>query len=608
VALIDLLMAGNVDAFNQTRGDRGELDLFAADLAEKELHGVDLSSANLEKADLTGADLTGASLIKSRLAGIDGAGLILREALAARAKLSDAWLEDAVLDDAELTQADFKEANLKRSSAERARFVGARLVQADLSEAKWGRAELAEASLHKAVAVGADLGGADLTDTNLTSADLTKARLDGVVGPRARFMGAKLVEAVLVAARLEEANLSGADLTGADLSGADLTRANLAGCVLTGATLRGAVLAGAVLDGVDLSGLDLEDVDLSGVDPSAIGLSDDQKGQVSGVGVQAASNAPVKVASPSVARSGDRVLCLWVNDDGDEQKSIRYAVAHGEGSKVHALPISADGLVGVSAAGLDAGFVLVALQTRPGGVYAVTYDVGLDGEIARSRSFPLGYDPAFAPVARASGDAVMLFGIARTGPTLVVQRLDAAGLALAHSQKVPTARGFVGRHLPVLACKGDVWMPVGVAGAGAPLASAPGFPGVKGAAAPLGDGVVAVFATAPTPKKPGTLQIARVGKRGAPDVRTLAVVGAVVALDLLVVGEDVFVAWVDETGVRRLQVGRDPVEIKPDTAAKDVWLCPAGLATAGAPVVAVVSPRGSFSTWTERGFLGRVGI
>src|SRR5262245_21449179 len=45
MALIDLLLNGKVEEFNQTRGHRAPLDLYAADLSNLPLGGVDLSSA-----------------------------------------------------------------------------------------------------------------------------------------------------------------------------------------------------------------------------------------------------------------------------------------------------------------------------------------------------------------------------------------------------------------------------------------------------------------------------------------------------------------------------------------------------------------------------------
>ena len=80
MALIDLLLNGKVEEFNQTRGHRAPLDLYAADLSNLPLGGVDLSGANLQKADLSGSDLTDAVLAKSDLSGADLTGTILKGA------------------------------------------------------------------------------------------------------------------------------------------------------------------------------------------------------------------------------------------------------------------------------------------------------------------------------------------------------------------------------------------------------------------------------------------------------------------------------------------------------------------------------------------------
>lgn len=613
MSLLDLLVAGKVDEFNQTRGERARLDFFAADLAGVDLTGVDLTGANVEKADLSGARLVGASLFKARLVGIDGSDLDLTEALAARVVLDEAWLEGATLTDAELTQASLREATLNRTSAERVRLAGARLTEAEVRDAVWPHADLSEASMHKAVFAGADLGAADLTEANATAADFSGARLDGVVASRARLQGAIFKGASLVAARLDEANLSEADLTGADLSGADLSGANLSKAVLTGATLRGAMLAGAVLDGVDLAGLDLADVDLTGVDPTALGLSEDQLGQVAAVGAAASLDAPLRVADVRAAAVGDAVLAFWENDDGDEAHSLRWALTGPGIARLGVLPIGADGLLARAVAATADGFELLVFQERPGGVALLAWTLSAAGEVLRSRSENLGYAPAIAPIARADGDGVLLWCLARRGPTLVVQRLGADGLAPVHSQGIPTARGFLGRHQPLLACKGEVWMAVGADGVARPLGSPDGFPGTLGVATPVGERVFAAWATAPRRNRPGELVAAALQKRGAPELELVANVTALVDLDALGVGEDLWLCWADKSadGLAVWRSKADGVPQRLEVDAEDVTevrFAPGPLGAAGTPAVVVVSKRGE-ARFYGRGAapVGRVG-
>ena len=52
MALVDLLAQGKVTEFNTQRPIRGRLDLFAADLPNKNLVGADLSGADVSKSDL----------------------------------------------------------------------------------------------------------------------------------------------------------------------------------------------------------------------------------------------------------------------------------------------------------------------------------------------------------------------------------------------------------------------------------------------------------------------------------------------------------------------------------------------------------------------------
>lgn len=103
--------------------------------------------------------------------------------------------------------------------------------------------------------------------------------LVGLVWPRARLAGVRLLgadlrDAVLPAADLaavdltgcclRRANLAGANLSGARLVGCDLTHAHLANANLRGADLRGARLDGAVLLATDLREADCTDARMQG--------------------------------------------------------------------------------------------------------------------------------------------------------------------------------------------------------------------------------------------------------------------------------------------------------------------------------------------------------
>jgi len=570
--LLELLAAGDVDGFNQQRGARSRLDFFAADLAGVDLTGVDLSGANLDKADLSSTNLTDASLYKTSMTGIDGTGMSLTRALGSRARLKEAWLDKADLTAAELSRADLKEAVLTETRGEGVRLMGARLVEVDAKGAQWPQADLAEAQLHRADFTDADLRRADLSDGQLGGANFTRARLDGVLASRLRAQGAVFANASLMGARLDESNLSGADLTGADLSAADLSGANLTGADLTGAKVRGAVLADAILDGVDLSRLDLADVDLSGVDPVAIGLSDTQLQSVAAVGAAYDPEAPIQFRDVSTARSRDAVAVLWLNADGVEMQSVRWCLLRrGREPLLGVLPTSAEGVLAKVVVPSRDGFQLLLLQERPGGVSVIRYPLSREGVPGPSKSHALGYAPAVLPVARADADGAWLWGISRRGPTLAVHRLLGDDLDLVHSEKVPTGRGFLGKHLPVLVCKGGVVMPVSARGAGAPVRAPAGFPSVLSQAASHEDRVLAVWVEESSGDSAGGLRTAWLARRTNPQVESLTRNDAVIGLDVLPTASGVWLAWVE--------LGRGGLEIRvvrlPDGDVQAVPLDPA---------------------------------
>jgi hypothetical protein len=410
---------------------------------------------------------------------------------------------------------------------------------------------------------------------------------------------------------LDEANLAGADLTGADLSGADLTGANLEGAILTGATLTGAVLANAVLQDVDFTDLMLLDVDLTGVDPAALGLSEEQLAQVAAVGSTADENAPLILDDVSAAANGKTVLLFWENADSEAERSLRWALCSGDVTK-GILPMGSDGVLAKAAVPKGDGFELIVLQDRPGGCVCLAIEIGPDGVTRNSRNFPLGYTPALAPIIRGDGTTVIITGMARRGPTLVIQRLDDEALTPVHSERIATARGFLGRHLPVVACKGDVWMAVDLNGSSRPLGSPDGFPGMRGVATPLGDAVCAVWAVSPTKRTPGALMASMMVKRGAPFETKLAPITLVTALDAVAVGQEVWVAWANHSAegptVFRCRVGGDPDILPvPYDEVRDLRFAPDILNSTGVPSVLVVSQDGRGTVLGEASSLGVIG-
>jgi uncharacterized protein YjbI with pentapeptide repeats len=542
--LVDLLEKEDVSTFNAQRGERSRPDLFAADLGGKNLAGVDLSNANADKSDFTGSDLSRASLVRALMNEIDGSGMILREAIGLKVKLRGAYLDKADLYGADFTRGDLAEAVLAGANADQARFTRARMREVDGKGAVFTDADFSEASLHKADLTDADLRRADVTEMKAAEAIFVGARLDGITGQDVRLMSANLQKVSLVGARLPGANLTGADLTGADLTAIDLTGANLTGATLTGARLSGACLANACLDDVDLSGLDLADVDLSGLDPALIGLTEEQAASLARSGVLWDPDAPLRFVGVQAARAGDRVGIMWENEDQDDLASLRWAVL-GDGGILESgvVQVPTDSVLAMTVIGRADGVDGLVLRERAGGVTAVRLRLG-GGESPRTGL--LGYPPAVKPVGRAIDGVLHIWGIGRRGPTLVVQKWTDEGLVPVFSKSVPTARGFLGRHHPVLANKGDVVVPVGPRGPGRPLRTPSGFPGKMSTASPQGESHVwCVWVERQVGDVPGGMRVACLGGRGQAEVEALTQHDLVRSLDSVEWEDGVEIAWIE---------------------------------------------------------------
>lgn len=540
-----MLAGGDVDGFNEKRGERTRPELFAADLAGLTLRGVDFSNANLEKSDLTESDLTDANLMRANLSGIDGSAMKLVHATGMRARFKEAWMDGADLTGADFAQANFSDANLKGSLGPGVRMPNAKLRGADAEGARWADADLSEAKLHQAVFRAAELGNADLTAATGAEADFSGARLDGVRGTEARFPGAKFTEARLAQAVLQRANLSGTDLTGADLSAADLSQANLQGAILAGANLRGAVLADANLDGANLEGADLSSADLTGLDPSELGLSAEVVASLAAWGIRWDESAPWLFSTVSVARNGTAVAVVWVNPEGDEDSSPRWAVWRGKKLTSGVIPIPAESLLDLQVVASDAGFMVSVLRDRPEGTVITALPI-IDGVLGASHSAPLGYEPMVRPELRVTGTSVQMLGLARQGPTLVVTELAGETPSVSASSKVATAQGFLRGHT-VLACKGGVVMPLQGNRAGNPRRTPDGFPGTRGFVAPMPeDLLMAVWVEQRVGRVPGGIRIAGIGPRHAPVAESLTNRDSVLTLSGVREGDQLRILWAEQ--------------------------------------------------------------
>jgi uncharacterized protein YjbI with pentapeptide repeats len=466
--MIELLEQGKVEEFNQKRPVRGILDLFAADLPNAKLAGADLSGANLEKADLSGADLTGANLARANLDGADLTGAKLCRVIGIRSKWREAYLGEADLTDIDLTQADLNAAELNNANLSGANLTSARMKNAVLDGVNFSEAMLSECLMSGSSFKGAAMAGVDLTNTNLARADLTDAVLTGADLTGANMESVTLLRTDLSAARLRNANLTGANFTEAILEQADFTRADLSEADTESADFSEAILTEAQVDGT-IAGMDDSDI------PPA---------------------ARLIIEDPVVAVGHDHVAILWENlETGGSRLRVLVSPLSGKPkAPAAAFRAPVDLMLSRLLAPVPGGFIAAALLERPAGVMLVMANVGLDGALSNKRTLKLGYTPMVRPILRMEGDDLLLYGISREGPTVIVQKLTDAGLIPHHGEGMSTARGFVGSQDPIVLSKGGVLMQVRASGTGGPMRSPSGFPGRVSSACADGDGLSLVWA------------------------------------------------------------------------------------------------------------------
>ncbi|MFT5686262.1 MAG: hypothetical protein ACI8RZ_007218, partial [Myxococcota bacterium] len=465
--MIELLEQGKVEEFNQKRPIRGKLDLFAADLPNAKLAGADLSGANLEKADLSGADLTGANLARANLDGADLTGAKLCRVIGIRSKWRETYLGEADLTDIDLTQADLNAAELNDANLSGANLTGAKMKNAVLDGVNFSEAVLIEARLSGSSFKKAVLAGVDLTGANLARADLT------------------------------DANLMGANLTGANMESIVLLRTDLSAARLRNANLTNANFAETILEQTDFTRADLSDADMEGADFSEAILTEAQlDGPI--VGVVHAEIPPAKrliVEDPVVAVAHKHVAVLWENIEpgGGRLRVLVSSISGRPKSPPAAFRAPADLMLSRLLAPVADGFLAAALLERPAGVMLVLANVGLDGKLSEQRTIKLGYTPMVRPILRMEGDDLLLYGISREGPAVIVQKLTDEGLVPHRGEAMSTARGFVGSQDPIVLSKGGVVMQVRAGGMGKPMRAPSGYPGRVSSACAAGDGLSLVW-------------------------------------------------------------------------------------------------------------------
>ena len=517
--LLELLEQEKVEEFNASRGLSTRIDLFAADLADKNLRGANLTGVNLQKADLSGCDLTDAELSQTDLSGADLTGAVLKNVSAMRSRWRDAYLGEADLSDADLAGAD--------------------LTDADVSDGSLARAMLTGARLKRAILVGTDASAADLAEAYMVESDLSRADFSG--------------------AQMREANLSGADLSGAKFAASDLTQAKLAGASLTATDLSGACLnsadltesewSGAIVEGTDFTRADLTGADLENIDFGKAKMTDAQVddgvagGQTHTEDIGVAS---VHVEDPQIAVNGTKIAITWENPDRQGKPSLRIASgASGKGwsGKTDRLPVPADLAVANALVAVGDGFMGATLLDRPGGAIMQFSTLGRGGKVTESRSVKLGYAPIVRPEVRVVNGEILLYGISRHGPTIRVDKLTDEGLVPTFGKAMPTARGFVPGPIPHVLSKGGVIVPITDRGMGEPMRVPPTFPGRAQVAAPLGEGLA--LAWIPSSGKGFRFCIARPGH--APEEHVILPKVEIGTLDMISKEDDAWVVFTRES-------------------------------------------------------------
>ncbi len=512
MTLLELLQASRVEEFNAKRGQRAEIDLFAADLANLSLVGVDLSGANLEKADLSGSDLTEANLSKANLVGADLTGAILDRCVAVRARMREIYLGEASAVAAEFSDADLTEADLPGFKAPKARFLRARAKGAVFTNATLHEADFTDARFHDADLRGADLDGAILRGAEFLRANFGAAQMVGVDAEGARFSGASFK-----AANLTEGKFIAADLSACDLSDATLEDANL------------------------------ERADLFDVQADAAALARARLPRGFTAGVEDDAEAPVELCfeSPMVALSEGHLAVFWENPEGEDEVTLRIGVC-AEGAewdgRATVVQVQVDQVLARAVLPAPGGFICAIVVDKPGGAELLTVPLGLDGRLGTPKGTRIGYAPSVLPIFGVDAEgSVLLYGMGRQG-MLSVHRWD--GVSLNEVMRAPssTYRGFCGRLDAVLLSRGGTVAAVRSDGIGKLITAPTGFPGRLNAAV-RGDGDRVSLAW--TRREERGLRVQRLGVDTEP-LRLDATLD-IGSLDLVVVGDRHLLLWTRES-------------------------------------------------------------
>ena len=251
------------------------------------------------------------------------------------------------------------------------------------------------------------------------------------------------------------------------------------------------------------------------------------------------------------------------NDDGEGLTTLRWFAMTNGSVTGGILPVTPQSVLDRAAVGVKAGVRIVLHRERPGGITLDTYLIGPNGRLVASSSSPLGYPAMVSPVLVPDGDDFRMYGIARRGPTLVISGPTEEGFGIVGSKPLPTARGFLGRHQPFLACKGNALMPCTRSGVGKPYRSPDGFPGKHATVAFDGERWLSVWVQPPAGKDKGGIRAAWLVERGSPEILPVTGNGAVLSLALAPGADGLWLCWVEleglgDTNVHVMKVGDLP--------------------------------------------------
>ena len=513
--LLELLVAGKVEEFNEARGGSSKLDLFAADLSGANLVGVDLSGADLQKADLTGANLSNALLTKANLSGADLSETNLSGIMGLRSKWREAYFEDVDLSEADLSGADLSEAEMMNCNAVGLVLSNGRMKNANIQNCDFSDGDLSEARMGGCTMEGVTLDRAQLVATSLRGATFNKCTFG-----QAELSRAHLTEAVFEQSDLSDATCVGTDLTQVVLKqtkveGADFTRADFTGATFEDTDMRTATLADAAID-----------------DPSLV-----------------ASEAPeasmLLIEDPTIALSDTHAAVLWENMEQDGKGRLRLAIGRlgrPYKGKPPAMPVPCDLVVARGIVAMDDGFMVMLMVERPGGLATTLFTVDTQGTITGSRQVEVPYTPAVQPLLQRTADGIRLYGISREGPGVHVHALTDEGLVPLVMERMQTARGFASQTHPTVLSKGGVMVQLTDRGTSEPMRAPAGFPGRSCAVAPHEDGLYLVW-TSP----PGLgMQVANAVPGESPEVMHLLKETPVGRVDAVATGGKSFAIYTEE--------------------------------------------------------------